>query len=137
MKYIKKTLAYIVSIFTAIMLILGTLCYVGAIPSLTLSESIYKVVLMAVVTAAFTTFKDEFITDNPLLDFIIGVIGCSVLVFVVGLIGGWMAFDLYSFLLVFGVTILVYLFVWFMTVMQSKKDADELNEQLTSLKNKK
>ena len=137
MKYIKKALNYIVSIFTAIMLIIGTLCSVGAIPSLTLSDSIFKVLLMAVVTAAFVTFKDKFITDKPLLDFIIGVIGCSVLVFVVGLIGGWMSFDIYSFLVVFGVTILVYLFVWFMTVIQSKKDSDELNEQLTSLKNKK
>lgn len=137
MIYFKKVLAYMVSIFTAIILILGTLCYVGAIPSLTLSESVYKVLLMAAVTAVFVTVKDELILDKPLLDFFIGIIGCSILVFVVSLIGGWMTCDLYSFSLVFGVTIVVYLFVWFMSVMQSKKDTDQLNEQLTSLKNKK
>ena len=137
MKYLKQALNYCVSIFTAIIVILTALCYLKLMPDTSLTESVFQILLMALLTGGLITARNALIQGKPVLELVVGVLGCTALVFFSGSFGGWITPTWESLGVVFGVTLLVYLIVRLFSALQSRKDAEELNTQLSYLKEHK
>lgn len=137
MKYLKQVLNYCVSIFTAVTVILTVLCFLKLTPDTSLTESVFQILLMALITGGFITARNALITGRPVFGFVVGVLGCTILVFFAGSFGGWITLTWESLGVVFGVTLLVYLMVQLFSALQSRKDAEELNAQLSHLKKRK
>lgn len=130
MKLFQKLLTNIFCTFSVLAALVGVLCAVGILEKLPYDEILFPVLYMSVGTAVFVTLREYFLGDAGKWKYALDIFGCCAVIFLTGYLTGWFAFEPIYLALIAGMVVFVYLAVWLLTWLQSKRDEGDLNRLL-------
>lgn len=134
---IKNTMEYTVYSFTIMMLLFGIFFKLDKLPTIIPDNKLFPLFLMCFINSAFIALRDVIIPDIMFLRLSIGVLGNSVIVWIIGFFNGWMDFSLESIMSVIGICFFIYMAVRAADCFQNKKEEAELNRNLELYKKKR
>lgn len=130
MKFVKEMIQSTLSVLSVLALVFGVLCQIGLFQPMLFHEAIFPFLVMAVCTTLFVTLRERLLPDDTLPHKALDICACALIVYAIAILQGWMAFTCQYALILLGMVAGVYLIVWVITWMQSKRDAEKLNALL-------
>lgn len=136
MKFIKEIIQSTLSVLSVLSLVFGVLCQIGLFQPMLFHEAIFPFLIMAVCTTLFVTLRERLLPDDTLPHKALDISACALIVYLIAILQGWMAFTWQYALILLSMVAGVYLIVWAITWMQGKRDAENLNALLKQTENK-
>lgn len=116
--------------FTVLSLVFGVLCKIGVLRNLPYTEALFPLLWMSVGTSLWVALRETFLLNVGGEKYLVEIIGCTTIVLLLVRAAGWLEPSLSYVLMIFGMVLVVYLGVWFLTWLQSKCDEKNLNSLL-------
>lgn len=116
--------------FTVLSLVFGVLCKIGVLDNLPYTEVLFPLLWMSVGTSLWVALRETFLLNVGGAKYLVEIIGCTTIVLLLVRAAGWLEPSLSYVLMIFGMVLVVYLGVWFLTWLQSKCDEKNLNSLL-------
>lgn len=131
MKKLNNLIMNIVYTFSILSLLFGVLCKANILKELPYSQVVFPLFSMSVGTTLFITVRGIIIQDSSKIKSLIDVLGCSIVIFLVGHFVGWVEITISYILLILSMVLIVYLLVWIAVWLKSKSDEKDLNRLLS------
>lgn len=130
MKLIRKVINDSFCTFSVLSMIIAVLCSVGYLQELPYTEIIYPIALMSVGTTLFVSLREVIFPQLGAIKYVFEILGCTIIILAILWYVGWMEFNFSYFIVNLAIVVSVYLLVWLLTWIQSKRDEDTLNSLL-------
>ena len=134
MKSLRNMIMNTCCTFSVLSILFGILCCFGVFENLPYTQVVFTLLLMSAGTSAVIVLRETLLPNMERLKYAVEIAGCAVVILLCLRFSGWLELRVSYFLLVLGMIVMVYLVVWFLTWLQSKRDEGDLNELLRKRK---